>query len=94
MTEMSQGARLSGADDWEEFEGRCTMAPVLGGFGNIEENILHIASGSYRAVAIRSFNPATQTWAIWCRDRRAPHRLDVPVIGCFESVLTASLGLN
>lgn len=76
--------RLAGADDWEEFEGHCTMALVLGGLGNVEDNLLHIASGSYRAVALRSFDPATQMWAIWWLDGRAPHRLDVPVIGCFE----------
>lgn len=56
----------------------------LGGLGNIEDNLLPMAGGSYRAVALRSFEPATQTWAIWWLNGRAPHRLDVPVIGRFE----------
>lgn len=82
-------ARLAGSNDWEEFEGHCTMAPVLGGLGNVEDNVLHIASGSYRAVALRSFDPTTKRWAIWWLDGRSPHRLDVPVIGRFEDGIGA-----
>lgn len=76
--------RLAGADDWEEFTGTSETRPVLGGNGNIEDNELHIASGSYRAIAIRSFDAAGGNWAIWWLDQRAPHVLDVPVIGRFE----------
>lgn len=75
--------RLVGCGEWEEFDGRCTMATVLGGNGNIEDNVLHIASGDYRAVALRSFDPETHAWAIWWLDARNPHSLDVPVIGRF-----------
>ena len=75
--------RLAGADDWEEFEGTSETRPVLGGNGNVEDNVLHIASGTYRAIAIRSFDPASATWAIWWLDHRAPHALDVPVVGRF-----------
>lgn len=70
--------------DWEEFDGTCSMSPVLGGNGNVEDNVLHISSGTYRAVALRSFDPDNQTWAIWWLDSRKPHMLDVPVIGRFE----------
>jgi len=76
--------RLAGADDWEEFPGTSETRPVLGGNGNIEDNVLHIASGSYRAIAVRSYDPVGGTWAIWWLDNRAPHALDVPVIGRFE----------
>jgi hypothetical protein len=77
--------RLKGCSDWEDFEGTSTMAQVLGGNGNIEDNLLHISSGSYRAIAIRSFDPAQGKWAIWWLDSRAPHQLDVPVIGSFSN---------
>jgi hypothetical protein len=77
--------RLAGCSDWESFEGSCEMRPILGGNGNIEDNVLHISSGSYRAVALRSFDPASGDWAIWWLDHRAPHRLDVPVVGRFEN---------
>ena len=75
--------RLVGSDDWEEFDGTCSMRTILGGQGNIEDNQINIPSGSYRAVALRSFDPATLTWAIWWLDARNPHGLDVPVIGGF-----------
>ena len=76
--------RLVNCADWEEFDGTSVMAPLLGGNGNVEDNVLHIASGTYRAVALRSFDPATQAWAIWWLDSRAPHALDVPVTGRFD----------
>ena len=76
--------RLTGCTEWEEFDGSCTQFPVLGGNGNIEDNLLHLPAGDYRAAAIRSFDVGSGTWAIWWLDQRAPHSLDVPVIGKFE----------
>ena len=61
------------------------MSLVLGGNGNVEDNVLHIPSGTYRALALRSFDPVTRMWAIWWLDGRAPHSLDVPVVGNFEN---------
>ena len=76
--------RLTGCTEWEEFGGTCAQFPVLGGNGNIEDNLLHLPAGDYRAVAIRSFDAASGNWAIWWLDQRAPHSLEVPVIGKFE----------
>ncbi len=77
-------ARLVNSTDWEDFSGTCEMRPVLGGLGNVEDNILDISTGTYRAIAVRSFDPVAGTWAIWWLDGRNPHVLDVPVIGRFE----------
>ena len=77
--------RLVGSDDWEEFEGTSEMRTVLGGNGNVEDNVLHISSGAYRAIALRSFDPVNRCWAIWWLDAREPHSLDVPVVGKFEN---------
>lgn len=77
-------ARLADCREWEEFDGTCEQRPLLGGDGNIEDNHLHISSGSYRAVALRSRDRATGNWAIWWLDGRAPHSLDAPVVGRFE----------
>ena len=77
-------ARLAGCSDWESFEGTCDMRPVLGGNGNVEDNVLQISTGTYRALALRSFDPALGAWAIWWLDDRSPHSLDPPVIGGFE----------
>jgi hypothetical protein len=89
--------RLASCSEWESFDGTCTMFPVLGGNGNIEDNLLNIASGAYRAIAIRSFDPEQQTWAIWWLDARSPLSLDVPVVGRFENgvgAFYATDGLN
>jgi hypothetical protein len=77
--------RLKNSHQWEEFDGTSTTSPVLGGFGNIEDNVLHFPNGSYNAIAIRSFNEATKLWAIWWLDGRNPHSLDVPVVGSFQN---------
>lgn len=77
-------ARLAGCTEWEEFPGTCEQRPVLGGNGNVEDNLLHLPSGSYRAIALRSYDPSSGNWAIWWLDGRAPHTLDTPVIGRFE----------
>lgn len=76
--------RLSGCTAWVEFEGTSTTRKILGGFGNLEDNMLELPDGAYRAVAMRAFDPATGTWAIWWLDGRRPHHLDVPVVGRFE----------
>lgn len=76
--------RLADCDEWEEFDGISSTRPVMGGRGNIEDNVLEFPDGTYRAVAIRSFDAAKGTWAIWWLDARNPHMLDVPVIGRFE----------
>lgn len=77
--------RLVGCDDWDEFSGHSETRAVLGGNGNIEDNILHFPAGTYRAIAIRSFDPRSQTWAIWWLSSNAPHQLDLPVVGRFEA---------
>ena len=77
-------ARLVSCNDWEDFDGTCEQRPILGGNGNIEDNLINIGSGAYRATALRSFDSAHNLWAIWWLDGRAPHALDAPVVGRFE----------
>lgn len=80
--------RLAGCDEWTRFEGRTSTRKMLGGWGNLEDNLLYLpgdGGGPYRAVAMRSFDAATRTWAIWWLDGRVPHALDVPVRGSFEN---------
>ena len=76
-------ARLCGCSEWEDFSGTAEVRPILGGNGNVEDNVLHFPNGTYRAIALRSFDPSQGTWAIWWLDARAPHSLDVPVVGRF-----------
>ena len=76
--------RLSGCRDWESFEGENETRPILGGRGNVEDNLLLLPGGSYRAIALRSFDAASGCWSIWWLDGRAPHVLDTPVKGGFN----------
>lgn len=76
--------RLAGCTEWEEFEGTSTMWPLLSGLGNVDDNVIGLPSGRYRALSMRAFDPATGLWAIWWVDARRPHQLDPPVVGRFE----------
>ncbi|MCZ8375236.1 MAG: DUF1579 domain-containing protein [Beijerinckiaceae bacterium] len=76
--------RLAGCRDWEDFSGLSETRPVLGGSGCIEDNLIEFPSGSYRAIAIRAFDPVAGSWAIWWLSSTNPHQLDTPVVGRFE----------
>ena len=77
--------RLTGCETWEEFDGTNTAWPLLGGQGNVDDNVLHLPGGTYRAASIRCFDPASGTWSIWWLDARSPLALDTPVRGRFEN---------
>jgi hypothetical protein len=76
-------ARLTGCTEWTEFTGLSSTSKVLGGYGNVEDNLLRFPEGDVRAVALRSFDQAARKWSIWWLDARNPHQLDVPVVGEF-----------
>jgi hypothetical protein len=70
--------RLAGNDVWEEFEGTSVAWSLLGGAGNVDDNVLELPGGTYRAVSIRSFNPETNQWSIWWLDARNPGSIEPP----------------
>ncbi len=76
-------ARLTGCTAWTEFDGTSSTRKILGGLGNVEDNVLKFPDGEVKAAAFRSFDAASGKWAIWWLDGRAPHALDVPVVGSF-----------
>ena len=76
--------RLVGCTEWVEFDGEMSTRKVLGGFGNVEDNLLHLPEGAYRALALRSFDPHRRQWSIWWLDARVPGQIDVPVVGTFD----------
>ncbi|MFC5479752.1 DUF1579 domain-containing protein [Massilia suwonensis] len=78
-------ARLQGCGEWTTFSGRSSTAKTLGGFGNLEDNILDFPDGRVRALAMRSYCAKTGTWSIWWLDGRNPTALDVPVVGKFSN---------
>ena len=76
--------RLAGCTEWEAFPGTCCMRPLLDGQANVDDNVLELPSGIYRAAAIRAYDPATRQWSIWWLDSRQPRDLGTPVVGAFE----------
>ena len=76
--------RLAGCRDWTEFKGRCETRKILGGLGNLDDNLLELPGDPYRAVTLRSYNPQTRQWSIWWLDGRNPSSLDPPMVGGFE----------
>jgi hypothetical protein len=77
--------RLAGCHEWVEFEGTTTVQKILGGFGNMDDNVLDKPGGVYRAVSLRTFDPKASRWSIWWFDGRYPAHLDPPVVGGFEN---------
>ncbi len=78
-------SRLVRCTEWQTFSGTCECRLVLGGAGNIDDNVLELPGGTYRAVTLRTFDAATGLWSIWWFDGRQPHRVDPPVVGRFEA---------
>ena len=76
--------RLARCDEWSEFAGTSETRKVLGGLGNVEDNVLELPEGTYRAVALRACNPSENAWAIWWLDGRSPWQIDKPVVGGFS----------
>lgn len=83
--------RLAGDTCWEEFDGVCESRPIIGGLGNIDDNVLELPAGTYRAATLRVFDPAAGLWSIWWVDGRAP-RLEPPVHGRFDGGVGTFLG--
>jgi hypothetical protein len=77
--------RLAGNDDWEEFRGNSTFWRVMGGFGNVDDNVVELPAGTYRGLSLRAFDPASRQWAIWWLDGRNPTHIEPPVLGGFEN---------
>ena len=83
--------RLVGSTEWEDFAGTCVNWPLLGGQGNVDDNVLELPGGTYRGVGVRAFNTETRQWSIWWLDSRRAV-LDPPVRGGFRDGVGTFLG--
>lgn len=75
--------RLADCRQWLEFDGATSTRLLLDGHANVDDNLLNHPDGRYRAVTMRAYDTATQTWSIWWLDGRFPRQLDVPMVGAF-----------
>lgn len=77
--------RLAGNHEWIEFPGTSTLQKTMGGFGTFDDNVLELPGGTYRAMTMRSWDPATKQWSIWWLDGRTPlGPLDPALRGSFR----------
>ncbi len=83
--------RLEDDTAWDVFDGTCDMRTMLGGLGNMDDNLIQLPDGAYRAASIRAFNPDTRLWSIWWLDARKPD-IDAPVRGSFADGIGTFLG--
>lgn len=83
VTHRKLKERLAGNSEWIEFPGTLEVAPILGGLGNFDENVLRDPKGEYHASSLRLFNPGTGQWSIWWLDARVP-AVEPPVVGAFR----------
>jgi hypothetical protein len=64
--------RLVGSHEWIEFDGSVVARKVLGGYANMDENVLNVPGDPYRAITLRAFDAKTGQWSIWWLDGRTP----------------------
>ncbi|MFZ6742487.1 DUF1579 domain-containing protein [Undibacterium sp. JH2W] len=77
--------RLAGCHEWQEFKGNTSVIKLLGGAANVDDNLLEMPDGAYRAATLRAFDADKKTWSIWWLDGRYPSHLDVPMQGQFSN---------
>jgi hypothetical protein len=71
---------------WQEFEGTCSVRPLMDGYANVEDHAFQRPTGVTRAVGLRAYDPKTGQWAIWWVDGRVPsNAVDPPTKGAFEN---------
>ncbi len=75
--------RLAGSRDWDEFGGTFVNWPILGGNGNVGDNLMHAPIGAFRGVGFRAWDPETREWLSWWLDGRDPGRIGAPLRGRF-----------
>ena len=83
VTHRKLKKRLQDNSEWLTFPGTLRVRPILGGAGNVDENVLHDPAGTYEASSIRIFDPASGNWSIYWMDGRTSG-IDKPVVGRFN----------
>jgi hypothetical protein len=84
--------RLMGSTEWEDFNSSCVMWLTMGGLGNVDDNVLELPGGTYRAMGFRAFDPKAGQWRIWWLDGRYPGDIEPPVMGGFKDGIGIFVG--
>lgn len=84
--------RLAGSDQWDAFGGTLVNWPVLGGKGNVGDNVMEFPSGTVRGIGLRAFDDASGDWSSWWLDGREPSTIAAPVRGRFADGIGTFVG--
>ena len=52
--------RLANDHEWEDFTGTSELWLTMNGLGTVDDNVLNLPSGQYRAMGVRAFNQQTR----------------------------------
>jgi hypothetical protein len=75
--------RLSGSNDWKDYDGTVVTAPFMDGKGNLSEMNVDNATDHIQIIAVRLYNPSSRQWSIY-GGSALTGVLDPPQIGQFE----------
>lgn len=84
--------RLVGNNEWDEFGGTLTNWPVLGGYGNVSDNVMNFPSGVVRGVGLRAYDPVAKQYSSWWIDSRNPSALGAPFRGSIADGVGTFIG--
>jgi len=79
-------SRLTGSNEWIEFESTVEMRKLLNGIGNMDIYRTTFDGKPFEGIAIRLFNPQTKLWSIYWADSNVGV-MDPPVVGSFEGTI-------
>ena len=79
-------SRLTGSNEWIEFESTVEMRKLLNGIGNMDIYRTTFDGKPFEGIAIRLFNPKTKLWSIYWADSNVGV-MDPPVVGSFEGTI-------
>jgi hypothetical protein len=71
--------------EWYEFDGTCSVRPLMGGASNVEEHVFARPTGTTYGVAVRTYDAEKNHWSIWWLDSRYMSLMGEPAVGRFEN---------
>ncbi len=75
--------RLKNSNDWNEFEAKWKINPILDRLGNIENYYATLGDKPFEGVALRFFDQKTKLWSIYWSDINSTGILQAPITGSF-----------
>lgn len=77
-------SRLTGSNEWEEFESTDHVIKILNGAGNFGQYRAMLENKPFAGITLRLFDPVTNLWSLYWADS-IHGKLDTPVVGHFEN---------